>query len=136
MAVRSRQAMCIAEASPEMPRIRSPARSRTARCMARTGFPWRLMGPFPGTPAYADAGTEYVTVRATDTAGSCSYFTLQVVVNRDPYNFAAGPVAYWDFADEGAANGSYLPGNGDRDDLDGDGAMDTDDSGSAPPTFR
>ena len=84
-------------------------------------------GTVSGTPAYADAGTEYVTVRATDTAGSCSYFTLQVVVNRDPYNFAAGPVAYWNFADEGAANGSYLPGNGDRDDLDGDGAMDTDD---------
>ncbi|MBI9016357.1 MAG: DUF1080 domain-containing protein [Phycisphaerae bacterium] len=39
----------------------------------------------------------------------------------------ASIVAYWDMADANASDGAYMPGNGSRADLDGDGAMDTDD---------
>ncbi|MBI9016359.1 MAG: PEP-CTERM sorting domain-containing protein [Phycisphaerae bacterium] len=36
-------------------------------------------------------------------------------------------IAHWDFADVGAIDGANMPGNGERADLDSDGAMDTDD---------
>lgn len=39
----------------------------------------------------------------------------------------AATVAHWDFSDAGAADGAFIPGNGDRYDFDGDGAMDSDD---------
>lgn len=40
---------------------------------------------------------------------------------------SAATIAHWDMADSGAVDGSYMPGNGVRADLDGDGSMDTDD---------
>ncbi len=36
-------------------------------------------------------------------------------------------IAHWDFADPGAMDGAFMPGNLYREDLDGDGAMDPDD---------
>lgn len=40
---------------------------------------------------------------------------------------SAATIAYWNMADPGASNGAYMPGNGERRDLDGDGSMDADD---------
>ncbi len=39
----------------------------------------------------------------------------------------AATIAHWDFNATNAVDGAFMPGNGDRQDLDGDGAMDTDD---------
>lgn len=44
-----------------------------------------------------------------------------------PVYVPAATIAHWNFADPDAADGAYMPGNGERSDLDGDGAMDTDD---------
>jgi hypothetical protein len=40
---------------------------------------------------------------------------------------SAATIAHWNMADAGAVDQAYMPGNGERTDLDGDGAMDTDD---------
>lgn len=81
-------------------------------------------GALSGVPGAADIGTNSFVVRVTDPAGASSDAQLQIIVVAPPPN---GPVAYWTFTDAGAANDGFLPGNGARADLDGDGAMDADD---------
>jgi hypothetical protein len=82
-------------------------------------------GSLSGTPGYNISGEQFFTLRSTDAAGAVNHFVLKF--EAPPYDFGSGPVAYWTFDDEGAANGSLLPGNGERADLDGDGVMDPDD---------
>ena len=81
-------------------------------------------GTLSGVPLAADVGTNFFIVRVTDPSGASSDAELRITVTAPPAN---GPVAYWTFADAGATNGGFLPGNGTRADLDADGAMDTDD---------
>ncbi|MBN2684565.1 MAG: hypothetical protein JXR40_04755 [Pontiellaceae bacterium] len=82
-------------------------------------------GMLSGTPGYSISGEQFFTIRATDSAGADDHFIL--TFEAPPYDFGSGPVAYWTFDDEAAANGALMPGNGERVDLDGDGAMDSDD---------
>ena len=84
-------------------------------------------GTLSGTPGYRDAGTEYITVQATDPAGASTFVAVKVEVESAPFDFSAGPVAYWSFDDDAASDGALLPGNGTRTDLDSDGTMDSDD---------
>jgi hypothetical protein len=81
-------------------------------------------GALSGAPGAADVGTNSFIVRVADPSGASSDAELQIVVVNPPPN---GPVAYWTFADAGAVNGGYLPGNGARADLNASGAMDTND---------
>ena len=86
-----------------------------------------LDGGLSGTPEYGNQGTNVVQVRVVDPSGAGSETEFRIFVEPPAYDFESGSVAYWDFADEGAVAGGYIPGNGDRADLDGDGAMDSDD---------
>jgi len=81
-------------------------------------------GSLSGNPGLGDAGMNIFHVRVQDPDGASS--DAKLVIDVEP-NHTAGPVAYWDFADAGAANDAFMPGNGDRQDLDADGAMDSDD---------
>jgi hypothetical protein len=81
-------------------------------------------GTLSGVPGAADIGTNSFIVRVADPSGASSDAELQIVVINPPPN---GPVAYWTFADAGAVNGGFLPGNGSRADLNSNGAMDTND---------
>lgn len=84
-------------------------------------------GVLSGTPDFEDFGTNTFYVRVLDSAGASADAALEILVEPVPIDYEAGPVAYWNFADAGAANDTFMPGNGDRADLDGDGAMDSDD---------
>ncbi len=84
-------------------------------------------GGLTGTPGFEDQGTNTFHVRVLDPEGAGSESTIQIFVEPVPFDFEGGPVAYWVFADAGAANDTYMPGNGERTDLDGDGGMDADD---------
>ncbi len=84
-------------------------------------------GTLSGTPSSIYEGLNSFVVRVEDVSGASSDAALQINVVAAPPDYESGPVLYWDFADAGAADGAFLPGNGDRVDLDGDGAMDTDD---------
>jgi alpha-N-arabinofuranosidase len=57
---------------------------------------------------------------------SCFRFVLFVICLYTSLSSAA-TIAHWTMADAGASDGAYMPGNGERTDIDADGAMDTDD---------
>ncbi len=92
-----------------------------------TGPAWLTVaadGTLSGVPSFQDSGENLFLVRVTDPSGATSDAELRIHVIAPPSN---GPIAYWDFNEVGAADGAFVPGNGDRADLDGDGAMDADD---------
>jgi len=78
-------------------------------------------GSLSGTPGDADTGLNTFYIRAQDPSGASSDCILAIDV--EP-NHPTGPVAHWDFADAGAANDTFMPGNGERADLNANGAMD------------
>ncbi len=84
-------------------------------------------GGLSGTPGFADQGENVFYLRVVDSSGAGSEVEARIFVGQVPFDFEGGPIAYWDFADAGAVNDGYLPGNGERADLDGDGSMDADD---------
>lgn len=58
---------------------------------------------------------------------ACSSVVLSIMVCLSATPSNAAVIAHWDMADAGAGDGSYMPGNGSRADLNGNGFMDTDD---------
>ena len=54
-------------------------------------------------------------------------FFLFFMVAAGALSAQAGTVAHWDFSSTNAVDGAFVPGNGDRADLNGDGGMDTGD---------
>lgn len=84
-------------------------------------------GSLSGTPPVSSEGMNRFIVRVEDPSGASSDAELQINVVASPPDYDSGPVLYWDFADAGASDGAFMPGNGERADLDGDGSMDTDD---------
>jgi len=68
-------------------------------------------GTLSGTPGATNEGTNIFVVRVSDPSGASSDAELRVNVLPPPVDFAAGPVAHWNFNDPalGAASGAALP---------------------------
>jgi hypothetical protein len=68
-------------------------------------------GTLSGTPDALDEGLNIFVVRGSDPSGASSDAELRVTVLAPPIDFAARPVAHWDFNDPalGAAHGAALP---------------------------
>lgn len=68
-------------------------------------------GTLSGTPGSGSEGVNTFVVRVTDPSGASSDAEVRINVLPPPINFAAGPVARWDFKDPalGAAHGAALP---------------------------
>jgi len=68
-------------------------------------------GTLSGTPGSGSEGMNTFVVRVTDPSGASSDAEVRINVLPPPINFAAGPVARWDFKDPalGAAHGAALP---------------------------
>lgn len=67
-------------------------------------------GTLSGSPGIATEGTNIFVVRVKDPAGASSDAELRITVLAPPVNFAAGPLAHWNFNDPalGAAHGAAL----------------------------
>lgn len=68
-------------------------------------------GALSGTPGAATEGLNTFVVRVSDPSGASSDAEVRINVLAPPVNFAAGPVAHWNFNDPalGAAHGAALP---------------------------
>jgi hypothetical protein len=68
-------------------------------------------GALSGTPGSGTDGLNVFVVRVSDPSGASSDAEVQINVLPPPVDFAAGPVAHWNFNDPalGAAHGAALP---------------------------
>lgn len=84
-------------------------------------------GMLSGIPGSAFEGVNRFIFRVKDPSGASSDTAAEITVVPAPIDYKSGPVLYWDFADAAASDGTFMPGNGDRADLNGDGFLNSDD---------
>ena len=63
----------------------------------------------------------------THFSGVKFFYVVVMAVAAGALSAQAGTVAHWDFSSTNAVDGAFIPGNGDRADLDGDAGMGADD---------